>query len=299
MIRDGNIAAIGDAARIAAAGRRDDRRSDGQERHPRARHAPRAPLLHDRPRRVRPARRQLLAPLSRGRRDDDADGGERERDHGHQRRRGGSPPARCPVRPSIATAPYVNGPNTFLQMHAVESAEPGAHPRRLLAEQGATSLKAYMQISRASLKGAIDEGAQARDEDHRPSVFGDLRRGGRSRHRQPRARVLRRDGFRRRQAARRLSRAGARPADDRRARRERRAVQGAREEARGQARRADVDADRVRDVHARAPAAAGARRADAAAEGRASSAPTSARRRTRSRSTRRCSRRRCGSSARS
>ena len=45
--------------------------------------------------------------------------------------------------------------------------------------------------------------------------------------------------------------------------------------------------------------AAGARRADAAAEGAASSAPTSAPRRTRSRSTRRCFRRRCGSSARS
>ena len=69
----------------------------------------------------------------------------------------------------------------------------------------------------------------------------------------------------------------ARPADDRRARRERRAVQGAREEARRQASRADVDADRVRDVHARPSAAAGARRAAAAAARSSSSRTTSAR----------------------
>jgi enamidase len=56
------------------------------------------------------------------------------------------------------TAPYVNGPNTFLQMHVVESANQARSHVAYWQEQGATSLKAYMQISRASLKGAIDEG---------------------------------------------------------------------------------------------------------------------------------------------
>jgi enamidase len=57
-----------------------------------------------------------------------------------------------------ATAPYVNGPNTFLQMHTVESAAQARSHVAYWADQGSTSLKAYMQISRASLKGAIDEG---------------------------------------------------------------------------------------------------------------------------------------------
>jgi hypothetical protein len=57
-----------------------------------------------------------------------------------------------------ATAPYVNGPNTFLQMHTVESAAGARSHVGYWADQGATSIKAYMQISRASLKGAIDEG---------------------------------------------------------------------------------------------------------------------------------------------
>ena len=57
-----------------------------------------------------------------------------------------------------ATAPYVNGPNTFLQMHEVESAEQARAHVAYWATQGSTSLKAYMQISRGALKGAIDEG---------------------------------------------------------------------------------------------------------------------------------------------
>jgi imidazolonepropionase-like amidohydrolase len=57
-----------------------------------------------------------------------------------------------------ATAPYVNGPNTFLQMHAVTTAEETRRHVAYWADQGATSLKAYMQISRAALKAAIDEG---------------------------------------------------------------------------------------------------------------------------------------------
>src|SRR3954470_421526 len=57
-----------------------------------------------------------------------------------------------------ATAPYVNGPNTFLQMHAVTTPDEARRDVGYWAEQGATSLKAYMQISRAALKAAIDEG---------------------------------------------------------------------------------------------------------------------------------------------
>ena len=57
-----------------------------------------------------------------------------------------------------ATAPYVNGPSAFLQMHAVKSADEARAHVDYWANQGATSLKAYMQISRASLKAAIDYG---------------------------------------------------------------------------------------------------------------------------------------------
>jgi enamidase len=57
-----------------------------------------------------------------------------------------------------ATAPYVNGPSAFLQMHAVNTADEARRHVAYWADQGATSLKAYMQISRASLKSAIDEG---------------------------------------------------------------------------------------------------------------------------------------------
>lgn len=57
-----------------------------------------------------------------------------------------------------ATAPYINGPNTFLQMHALSTADEARRHVAYWAEQGATSLKAYMQISRDALKAAIDEG---------------------------------------------------------------------------------------------------------------------------------------------
>jgi enamidase len=57
-----------------------------------------------------------------------------------------------------ATAPYVNGPSTFLQMHALKNAEEARAHVAYWAGQGSTSLKAYMQISRGALKAAIDEG---------------------------------------------------------------------------------------------------------------------------------------------
>src|SRR5581483_3103612 len=56
-----------------------------------------------------------------------------------------------------ATMPYVNGENTFLQMHAIRTPDETRAHVKYWADQGATSVKAYMQISRASLKAAIDE----------------------------------------------------------------------------------------------------------------------------------------------
>jgi len=56
-----------------------------------------------------------------------------------------------------ATAPYLNGPNTFLQMHAVTTADEARRHVAYWADQGATSVKAYMQVSREALKAGIDE----------------------------------------------------------------------------------------------------------------------------------------------
>ena len=56
-----------------------------------------------------------------------------------------------------ATAPYVNGPSAFLQMHALRNADEARRHVAYWADQGATSVKAYMQISRDALRAAIDE----------------------------------------------------------------------------------------------------------------------------------------------
>ena len=77
------------------------------------------------------------------------------------------------------------------------------------ADEGATSLKAYMQITRGELARGDRRSARARHQGHRPSLLGHLRGSRRPRHRQSRARLLRRDRFRRRQEARRVSRARA------------------------------------------------------------------------------------------
>jgi imidazolonepropionase-like amidohydrolase len=60
--------------------------------------------------------------------------------------------------PSIdATAPYLNGPNTFSQMHDLNGAEDARQQVAYWAGEGATSFKAYMQIRRDELRAAIDE----------------------------------------------------------------------------------------------------------------------------------------------
>jgi imidazolonepropionase-like amidohydrolase len=54
-----------------------------------------------------------------------------------------------------ATAPYLNGPNPFLQMHALRDEEEARRHVEFWADQGATSFKAYMGITRAQLGAAI------------------------------------------------------------------------------------------------------------------------------------------------
>ena len=55
-----------------------------------------------------------------------------------------------------ATAPYLNGPNGFLQMHALRDEGEARRHVDYWAEVGATSFKAYMSITRAQLRAAID-----------------------------------------------------------------------------------------------------------------------------------------------
>jgi imidazolonepropionase-like amidohydrolase len=56
------------------------------------------------------------------------------------------------------TGPYLEGPNSpFIQMHQLKDAEDARKTVAFWAEQGATSFKAYMNITRAELKAAIDE----------------------------------------------------------------------------------------------------------------------------------------------
>jgi imidazolonepropionase-like amidohydrolase len=56
------------------------------------------------------------------------------------------------------TGPYLEGPNSpFIQMHQLKSPEEARQMVAFWADQGATSFKAYMNITRAQLKAAIDE----------------------------------------------------------------------------------------------------------------------------------------------
>jgi enamidase len=56
-----------------------------------------------------------------------------------------------------ATGPYLNGPQNQLQMHALKDADDARRQVAYWAEMGATSFKAYMQITRDELGAAIDE----------------------------------------------------------------------------------------------------------------------------------------------
>jgi imidazolonepropionase-like amidohydrolase len=56
-----------------------------------------------------------------------------------------------------ATAPYLNGPQSLLQMHTLNDAADARKQVAYWADMGATSFKAYMQITRDELRAAIDE----------------------------------------------------------------------------------------------------------------------------------------------
>ncbi len=164
-----------------------------------------------------------------------------------------------------ATGPYLNGPNTQLQMHSLVDAADARRQVAYWADMGATSFKAYMQITRDELKASIDEAHKRglKLTGHLCSVtYGE-------------AADLGIDNLEHGFMASTDFVADKKPdecpgqaqgtADDRGARRKRRAVQGARQEARRQARRAHVDDDGVRDVYAGPADAARARRARRAA----------------------------------
>ena len=60
--------------------------------------------------------------------------------------------------PSIdATAPYLNGPNGFVQMRDMKDAAEARRQVAYWAGMGATSFKAYMQITREQLRAAVEE----------------------------------------------------------------------------------------------------------------------------------------------
>jgi imidazolonepropionase-like amidohydrolase len=56
-----------------------------------------------------------------------------------------------------ATAPYLNGPNTFIQMRTLKGPEDARRQVQYWTDEGATSLKTYMQITRGELAASINE----------------------------------------------------------------------------------------------------------------------------------------------
>ena len=56
-----------------------------------------------------------------------------------------------------ATAPYLNGSNTFSQMRDLKGPDDARRQVAYWADEGATSFKAYMQIRRDELRAAIEE----------------------------------------------------------------------------------------------------------------------------------------------
>ena len=172
-----------------------------------------------------------------------------------------------------ATAPYLNGANTFSQMRDLKGPDDARRQVAYWADEGATSFKAYMQISRDELGAAIEEVhkrglkitghlcsvtyAEAAElgidnlehgflaatdfvADKQPDVCPGQGRG------QQTVAALDENGEPFKALVKKLDRPP---------------------------RHADVDADRLRDVHARPSGAAGRRRAAAAAQGAVSREP--------------------------
>ncbi len=89
------------------------------------------------------------------------------------------------------TGPYLEGSKSvFIQMHKLRDAEDAKETVDFWAKQGVTSFKAYMFITRAELKAAIDEAHKHGLKTHRAPVRGDVSRSGRAGHRQPGAWVF-------------------------------------------------------------------------------------------------------------
>ena len=187
-----------------------------------------------------------------------------------------------------ATAPYLNGPNTLLQMNSLKDADDARRQVNYWADMGATSFKAYMQITRAELGAAVDEAHKRglKITGHLCSVtyaeaaasgIDNLEHG-----------FMAATDFVPNKQPDVCPGQGDRSADDCRARSRGRAVQDARQAARRQTRGAHVDDDGVRDVHAGPAGAAGPRCAHAASWRSSSSARTRAQPPARIRCTRRC-----------
>ena len=208
----------------------------------------------------------FIAPLSRRRRDDDAHRRQRERLHGPQHEaaidRGQKP------GPAIdATAPYLNGPNTFIQMRTMKGAGRRAAagrttgPTRARRRSRPTCRSRAPSSARRSRRrtsaGSRSPVTSARSPTREAADLGidNLEHG-----------FLAATDFVADKQPDACPGQGARPADDCRARRERRAVQARSSRSSiDQQRRAHLDADGVRDVHAGTAAAARARGAGAAA----------------------------------
>jgi imidazolonepropionase-like amidohydrolase len=86
------------------------------------------------------------------------------------------------------TGPYLTGAGAGSGMHALEDAETARRVVAYWAEEGATWLKFYTQISRAANEGGDRRGAPPRREGHGTPVQRRLPRGGGARYRQSGAR---------------------------------------------------------------------------------------------------------------
>ena len=110
------------------------------------------------------------------------------------------------------TAPYLEGSGSpFIQMHPLADAADATRTVNFWADQGVTSFKAYMNITRVRAARGGGRGACARVEGDGAFVFGQLPRGDRGGDRRSGARLLGQHAGRPGQGARHL------PGDGRRA----------------------------------------------------------------------------------
>ena len=82
------------------------------------------------------------------------------------------------------TGPYLEGSGSyFIRMHQITPPEDARRTVAFWADEGATSFKVYMNITRAELKAAIDEAHRRHLKITGHPVLGDLSGGGGARHR--------------------------------------------------------------------------------------------------------------------